>query len=460
MKRGALYAILLSLVGVGGVLTAGAATFNSSNFSINGNLGDSAAGGQSSTSYQLTSAAGESIAGAASSKSYKMGQGYIPTLENSLQVVTQPSNLAAYYPLDDVVGGGPMYDESQNGNDGFYEASSYSLPGKVGNAWSTFNTSQYGTAPDSPSYPAGSVMTVSAWIRAGNYTSQQGIVSKWDYNLSGTNTGEWALQTTASNQIRMFLTSGSGDDGSNYVDTTNAGLVANTWAHVTMVYDGSLAAANRIKIYINGAQASTTVNGTIPTSMYAAGANALYIGDFNGLTRRFSGTIDEVKIYGRALTSNDVKADYDATNAGVPAGLALGSITPGTSQTAAFDSIVQTSAGGYSLAINQNNNLTSGGNTIPGVSGSIGSPVTWSEGSTKGLGFTLFGTNATAIPGTWGSGAAYAAIPGSATSFYTRTNYTGGAKDVLSMRLRLDTLATQVTGDYTNQMTITGTMTP
>lgn len=669
MKRGILWSVLFSVIGVGSI-SAFAATYNSTNFSINGNLGDSAAGGQSSTSYQLTSAAGESIAGNASSKSYKMGQGYVPTLENSLQVVTQPSALAAYWPLDEVVGGGPMYDESQYANNGFYEASSVGLTGKVGNAWATFNTSQYGSAPDSPSYPDGSVMTISAWIRAGTLSTQQGIVSKWNYNQAGTNYGEWALQTNGSNQIRMFLTSGAGDDGVNYIDTTNAGLTTNTWTHVAAVYDGSQAAANRIRIYINGVQASTTVTGTIPTSIYAAGTNPVYIGDFNGLNRGFSGSIDEVKIYSRPLNANEIKADYAATNVGIPAGLGLGSITPGVSQTSSFDSIVQTSAGGYSLGINQNYNLRTGttgvsadfsqdfdgfsngaslttGNTgfsaisnsngatftastdtpihntfgrfqttaqstaaaqfshastssryyryyfrlgsmpataqtlfnlydnvdavvsalrlqpdgtiqlrngniavdsssylltsnqwvrvelfynaanstqtmrlftgsnvngdvasetltgpatngatvggglgivtgqasqtfdmdsvattttgwlgptggfsIPSVSGTIASPTVWSEGTTKGLGFTLYGTNATSLPGTWGSGGNYAAIPAANSTFYTRTNYTAGAKDVINMRLRLDVATSQQSGDYANQMTIVGTMTP
>ena len=460
MKRGIVWAILLSLVGFGGLWTAQAATFNSSNFSINGNLGDSVAGRQNSTSYQLTSAGGESIAGQSSSKSYKLGQGYVPTLENSFQLVTQPNALAAYWPMDNVVGSGPMYDESQNQNNGTYEASSVSLAGKVDNAWATFNTSQYATAPDSASYPDDSVMTISAWIRAGTLSTQQGIVSKWNYNSAGTNYGEWALQTSGSNQIRMFLTSGVGDDGTNYVDTTNANLTTNTWTHVTAVYDGSLAAASRIKIFINGVQASTAMTGTIPSTIYTAGTNPVYVGDFNGLNRGFSGSIDEVKIYSRALTPNQVKADYDATNAGIPAGLSLGAVTPGSSQTSAFDSIVQTSAGGYSLGINQNNNLTSGSNTIPAVSGSIASPTAWNEGTTKGLGFTLYGTNATAIPGNWSSGTSYAAMPNTATSFYTRSNYTSGAKDVLNMRLRLDTQSSQPTGDYTNQMTITGTMIP
>ncbi len=461
MKRGIVWAVLFSLIGIGGVWSAQAASFSSSNFSINGNLGDSAAGGQTSTNYQLTSAAGESIAGNSASASYKLGQGYLPTLENSIQVFTQPNGLTAYWPMDNVVADGTMLDESQNANNGTYSTGSAPFAGKVGSAWSHIGPNQAIAVPHSTSFPSGNKMTISAWINPVSQDSQRAIVTKWDYDLTYTsNNGAWAFQTGPSfDELRFFVTGGLGDDGSHYVDTTNANLAVDTWTHVAMVYDGTLAAANRVKLFVNGTVQATSMTGTIPASL-SASTDPVSVASFPGLGRYWDGALDEMKLYNRTLSANEVVADYEAGSAGLPAGLSLGAITPGASQTSSFDSIIQTSAGGYTLAINQNNNLTNGGNTIAGVSGSIASPVAWSEGSTKGLGFTLYGTNATGIPGTWSSGSAYAALPASATSFYTRTGYAGGVKDIVNMRLRLDTNASQAMGDYTNQMTITGTMIP
>jgi hypothetical protein len=140
--------------------------------------------------------------------------------------------------------------------------------------------------------------------------------------------------------------------------------------------------------------------------------------------------------------------------------LNFGTQTPGVSNTVNFSASVITDAPGYLLSVHQNNNLTSGGNTIPAVSGSIASPVTWSEGTTKGLGFSMVSTNATAIDGKWSAGGAFAAFPGSATSFYTRTGFSGGSTDTHNLRIRLDTATTQPTGAYTNTVTWTGTITP
>lgn len=143
-----------------------------------------------------------------------------------------------------------------------------------------------------------------------------------------------------------------------------------------------------------------------------------------------------------------------------PSPLNFGTITPGVSGSVNFTASIITDAPGYTLSVNQDNNLTSGGNTIAAVSGSIASPVTWAEGTTKGLGFSLVSTNATAIPAKWSAGAAYAAFPGTSTAFYTRTGLSGGSTDTLDMRVRLDVANTQVAGSYTNIATWVGTTTP
>lgn len=140
--------------------------------------------------------------------------------------------------------------------------------------------------------------------------------------------------------------------------------------------------------------------------------------------------------------------------------IAIGTVTPGSPNIETITLSMLTDAPGYNLSVSQNNDLTSGGNTIPGVSGSIASPVTWSNGTTKGLGFSLSTTNATAIPGKWSTGSAYAAFPGTDTTFYTRTGYNGGATDTLTVNVKLDVETTQPTGNYANTVTWTGTTTP
>lgn len=143
-----------------------------------------------------------------------------------------------------------------------------------------------------------------------------------------------------------------------------------------------------------------------------------------------------------------------------PTTVNFGGVTPGTSNLVNLTANILTDAPGYNLSTHQDTDLTSGANTIPAVSGSIASPVTWVEGTTKGLGFSLASTNATALPAKWNAGASYAAFPGTDTTFYTRTGLSGGNTDSLSINIRLDVAASQPTGNYTNTVTWIGTTTP
>lgn len=141
--------------------------------------------------------------------------------------------------------------------------------------------------------------------------------------------------------------------------------------------------------------------------------------------------------------------------------VALGTITPNISNTSTISATVATDAPGYSISINQNNNLTSGANTIPAITGgTIAAPASWTEGTTKGLGITL--TGGPSIPAKWGTAGSYkyAAIPSALTTLYTRSGYTGGVSDTVTMQPRIDISPTQAVGSYSNIVTVTATLIP
>lgn len=98
------------------------------------------------------------------------------------------------------------------------------------------------------------------------------------------------------------------------------------------------------------------------------------------------------------------------------------------------------------------------GATIPAISGSIALPVSWAEGATKGLGFSL--SAAPGLDSKWVSGTSYAAFPATPTTFYTRNGILNDQKDVINMRARLDIAGDQAIGEYKNNITIVGTTIP
>lgn len=421
--------------------TALADRFQSTNYTIDaGVAGNSLGGTQTSANYNLVSSGGESVIGNATAGSYKIGQGYVAQLEKSIQLTVQPTGMQAYWPMDENTGTA-VWDGSANANNGQTQAGPTWTTGKIGSALTFNGSSQYTTFND---FDIAGTITVEAWVKPATGTTSGTVISKHS--------------TTADNQSRIVLASGIPSftittGGTTRTATGGSALADNTWSHVVGVYSGTNA-----MLYVNGTQVDTTAaTGVIATNNFVWTVGR----DANAATGFLNGSVDEVKVLSRALNSEEISAEYSAQNAGIAAGIAfVGGVIPGASNTSSFDAVMQTDAAGYNLAINQDQNLTSGANTIPAMGGSIGTPAAWAEGTTKGLGFTLYGTNATAIAGKWGSGSNYAALPGSATTFYTRTGYTAGTKDYLNMRLRLDVAKTQTTGTYTNKMIITGTMTP
>lgn len=456
----ALSAALLSLPG--GVSLVMADTISSPNYSINGNLGGSFGGSPFSTNYKMTSIGGEAIVGSGQSGSYIIDQrppGSSTT--STMQLSVQPNGLVGYYPLDET-SGTTLADASQYQHDGTLNSpASFDVSGKLGGAINMNGpTDSTGTGavliPDHANMPSGSTMTVEAWVKQTSWVANQTMVSQWKY--SAPQSGSWAISTGPSgNRLRIMLADSASDPGNNYVDTaTNSWNTFNTWRHVVVTYDGSLSQANKVKVYIDGAQVGTTVTGTLPSTLYNSTGD-VSIGSFPGRGWALGGSVDHVKLFNRVLSAGEVSAEYTAQNAGTSAGLAFGALTSGSAMSLA-DAVVRTNVSDYGLSIQQDHDLQSGANTIAPVSGSIASPAAWNEGTTKGLGFTLWG--APTLDSKWGSGFNYAALPSSATTFYSAVGHATNVIDVINVRLRLDVPTNQVAGAYSNTITYTGTTLP
>lgn len=142
--------------------------------------------------------------------------------------------------------------------------------------------------------------------------------------------------------------------------------------------------------------------------------------------------------------------------------MTIPAVTANVSQNASVQATVLTDGPGYDLAINQNNNLTHTDTvtTIAAIGAAIAAPALWTEGTTKGLGFTI--TAGTAVDAKWGTNPnyKYAAIPNAATSFHSKSGLSGGASDVTTMQMRLDATTAQKSGSYSNIVTFTATLLP
>ncbi|HVZ76263.1 MAG TPA: LamG domain-containing protein [Candidatus Paceibacterota bacterium] len=180
------------------------------------------------------------------------------------------------------------------------------VAGKQGSALLLNGSSQYVDVPITVNYPA---FTVSAWFNATSLSaSNSRIVANSHTDDAAEHNGFQLMFNTGGTSGFFDVGNGSSEGRATWSQTLSTG----TWYHYVGVYDGS-----SVYAYINGVQVASTsyAGGPIAPSGYDVSIgrnnNAEYTGDY------FSGVVDDVRIYDRALSPSEVAAMYTAN---IPAG--------------------------------------------------------------------------------------------------------------------------------------------
>ena len=151
---------------------------------------------------------------------------------------------------------------------------------------------------------SGDKMTIIAWIDPGDFSSTDGrIISKADG--TSPNRHDWMISyedVGSRYRLRFRLTAGG---SLRELRPATARLEANTWQFVAAVYDGG-----SMKLYQNGELvAETSQSGTIATS-----TKSVWIGGNpdDQTVRPWPGKLDEIAVFQKALTKEQVRTIYKA----------------------------------------------------------------------------------------------------------------------------------------------------
>jgi len=111
----------------------------------------------------------------------------------------------------------------------------------------------------------------------------------------------WDVKLNGANRFPQFSAGGQ-------YFTANYSLPLNQWRHVVFTFAGGIVTA-----YVNGQPVSASANsftvGTVlPLQMYG-----LYLGTDSDRGSFYGGLMDDVRIYGRALSAADANALYSKT---------------------------------------------------------------------------------------------------------------------------------------------------
>ena len=208
-------------------------------------------------------------------------------------IASAPQGLIASLGFDEGAGT-TTTDTSGRGHHGTLSNATWTPSGRFGAGVNFNGSSSWVTLTSTTALNLTTGMTLSAWVRPTSITSDFRTVI-----LKENNGGlSYALYATdgASRPPAGYINTG----GSDLAAVAPATLALNTWTHLAMTYDGA-----SIRLYVNGALVSTRA----AAGSIAGTGGAVRIGGNSVWGEYFSGTIDEVRIYSRALSAADVQAD-------------------------------------------------------------------------------------------------------------------------------------------------------
>ncbi|MBV2196428.1 MAG: T9SS type A sorting domain-containing protein [Flavobacterium sp.] len=256
-------------------------------------------------------------------------------------------------------------------------------------------------------------LTVEAWIKVPNVVGTKTIVG----NHVGWGGTQFNLRVI-NNTLNAFL-----GDGYYGVSSAAGTIVADTWTHVSMVYDDTT-----LKIYINGVVVGST---SVPSGYSLANTSPqTFIGNsvFGG--EIFQGDIDEVRIWNIVKTVEQLNGSKNCELQDAEPGLlAYYKFNQGVSQ--ANNSTINT----LNATVGPNGTLTNfaltgttsnwlagspvtSGSIVPSVA-SVTTPVTYNQGDTASTLTATTGANGTGLmwytTATGGTGSTTAPAPSTAT---------------------------------------------
>jgi hypothetical protein len=208
-------------------------------------------------------------------------------------------------------GDGNANDITGNHNNGSISGGVTFVPGEVAQAFSFDGSSGFVTVPDSPSLDITEAITIDAWMNPslpGDSSGLTFMMFKGEACCSNTQSYGFLWGTETVLQSIIFRL---GNATTNVEVRSNAVIPLNEFTHVAGTYDGTT-----MRLYLNGVldSSATTTLGPLQITN-----TPLIIGSSqrNGVEQNFfQGLVDEIEIFNRALSADEILAIYNAGSSG------------------------------------------------------------------------------------------------------------------------------------------------
>jgi uncharacterized protein YjdB len=136
-------------------------------------------------------------------------------------------------------------------------------------------------------------MSLAAWVYVDSYSGEGRIISK----ENGSNSRSWTLYTNSAGKGVFQIATGA----SSSITVLTAGtLPVGQWVHLAGVFEPGAA----LRIYVDGTLSNSNLS-SIPSTQYN-NSQHVFIGRRPDFSNAFNGKIDEVYVFGNALTGTEI----------------------------------------------------------------------------------------------------------------------------------------------------------
>jgi len=223
-------------------------------------------------------------------------------------------------PMADVMGGAT----------GIVTGTMSSGAGKIGNAITLNSMAEYVNVGPISELQGASKFSIAAWLKR---TAAGNAIGVGQEDHPGSNIYYTNINFFTDGNL-YFQVSTNGNTSNSY---GSYALNNTSWHHVVLVFDGTQTGnSNRLKGYVNGSPVALTYTGTIPATAHSQNFD-FHIGSYGNCAIGVScagttqnGSVDDVRIYNRPLTAQEVSDLYTCGNAGTCSSTPCGSGNEGT----------------------------------------------------------------------------------------------------------------------------------
>ncbi len=188
-------------------------------------------------------------------------------------------------------------------------------PGHQGQAFQLDGLDDYVEIPATPRLTVSGAFTVAAWVQPNTASASGTVITKYN---SARGQASWGLLLVEGG-LQLYASGDGALAGAQWAQSAPNLVPANAWTHVAGAFD---ATRQEWRLYINGREVPSTLGREAIVSAVFDSPEPVRLGTFvdqNGnYASRFGGRLDEVLLYARALTPDEILAVSEGCRSAPP----------------------------------------------------------------------------------------------------------------------------------------------